>query len=229
MTNERTNREWQRIRELANEYAMNGYDVVYPRTKFDLPDFLREEEYIPDLVVTSPEENLIVEVKTTETLRDDKQISRISDIVNGHPHWQFLFVLTNPRTEARQALGPTSARWHDLLEKSRQLGRQAPELSEAAFVLAWAAVEGAIREAAASEGMSSDGKRGSVKSPMSQIRDAAILGLVDRKDIPQLETLFDMRNRLVHATDGPRPSLTDVRFLQRMADEVSRITQANDG
>lgn len=118
MKSEQANRELQRIRELADEYAKKGYTVVHPRTEKDLPPFLRNAKYIPDLIVTSDKEKLVIEVKTSETVRRDKEISRVSDLVNRQPGWQFLFVLTNPKRDPSAIPAPNSARWHDLLAKS---------------------------------------------------------------------------------------------------------------
>lgn len=229
MKNEHTNREWQRIRELANEYGSKGYDVVLPRTKFDVPEFLRDEGYIPDLVVTSKDENLIIEVKTTQSVRHDKHIAKISELVNRNGNWQFLFVLTNPkRGEESSAPSPSSERWHELLEQSRQLATQAPHLTDAAFVLAWAAFEGAVREAYASAGSASQAKPATTKSPLSQLRDAAILGLLDRNDLSRLEKLFVMRSCIVHATDGPQPSATDIEFLQGLTNDIARTALSSE-
>lgn len=219
---ERADRESQRIRELADEYTKKGYAVVYPRTNSDLPKFLQGEGYIPDLIATSDNENLVIEVKTSKTVRHDKYMSRVSELVNSYPTWQFLFVLTNPKNKAPVVAAPVSERWQELLSKSRHPALQISELSEAAFILAWAALEGVIREVSVDE-LTAENKPAAtkvVKSPMSQIRDAAILGLVDRKDLPKLEELFRMRNSIVHSTGGPRPSLEDVRHLQRLVDEI---------
>lgn len=228
MTKEHTSFEWQRIRELAHEYTSKGYSVAYPRNKFDLPDFLQNEEYMPDLILRSGEENLIVEVKTSQSVRHEKHLSRISEIVNRHPGWQFLFVLTNVKSEVSEATPPSGARWQELLQQSRHPALEAAELWEAAFVLAWAALEGAIRESAVEAARNGERKPVMAKSPMSQIRDAAILGLVDRRDIPKLENLFSIRNGIVHAANGVRPSLADVRTLQNLVDEIIQTARTNE-
>lgn len=221
--NVHTNREMQRIRELTNEYTAKGYKVRQPRTKLDVPSFLRNEGYLPDLVVESPDENLVIEVKTSESVRQDKRISRISELVNRQPRWQFLFVLTNPKSDSLGVRAHNSERWNELLWKSRHDSLRAPELTEAAFLLAWAALEGAVRTATAAEVRSADSAHVVTKSPMSQIRDAVMLGLVDRNDLATLEALFSLRNSIVHATDGPRPSIDNVRFLQQLVDEIIRL------
>lgn len=228
MKSNQANREAQRIRELANEYTKKGYTVVSPRTEMDLPGFLQRAGYMPDLLATSEEEKLVIEVKTSETVRRDKEMSQVSELVNRQPGWQFLFVLTNPKSDARPISAPTSARWHDLLAKSRHAALAAPQLTEAAFLLAWAALEGAIREATVSDESSGQAKPALSKAPMSLVRDAAIVGLIDRKDLPKLESMFQMRNGIVHSIDGPDPSVQDVRDLQRLVDDVGRTPHSTD-
>jgi hypothetical protein len=68
----------------------------------------------------------------------------------------------------------------------------------------------------------------SAKSPLSQMRDAVILGLIDRADLSELEAFFKMRNSIVHSVGGPRPSFEEVRKLQSLVDEVARIVPANE-
>jgi hypothetical protein len=228
MKSEQANREAQRIRELADEYEKKGYTVVHPRTEKDLPPFLWNVNYIPDLVVISDKEKLVVEVKTSKTVRRDKEMSRVSDLVNRQPGWQFLFVLTNPKSDASIIPAPNSARWHDLLTKSRHPALATPELVEAAFLLAWAALEGVLREATASDESLNETKSAFAKAPMSLVRDAAILGLIDRKDVPKLDTMFQMRNRIVHSIGGTSPSAQDVRDLQRLVDDVLQASRSSD-
>jgi hypothetical protein len=225
---ESVNRETQRIRQLADEYTTKGYTVVYPRSVKDLPVFLRTEGYLPDLVVTSENENLVIEVKTSETVRQDTKLSRVSELVNRQPGWHFLFVLTNPKSEVPDTFEPMNRRWRDLLAKSRHPALAAPELTEAAFLLAWAALEGAIRDATAQDELKKSTKSALTKMPMSLIRDAAILGLIDRKDLGRLEVLFQMRNKIVHSVDGTSPSHQDVRELQRIVGDVERTARSTD-
>ena len=63
---------------------------------------------------------------------------------------------------------------------------------------------------------------------MSLVRNAAVLGLIDRKDVPKLDTMFQMRNRIVHSIGGGSPSEQDVRELQRLVDDVARTSRSTD-
>lgn len=228
MKTTQVNPEAQRIRELAREYELKGYKVAYPHNDTDLPIFLRDESYLPDLIVTSENENLIIEVKTSETVKRDRQISHISELVNRQPGWQFLFVLTRSKKDASFTSLPSSGRWQELLKKSRHPGLANPELSEAAFLLSWAALEGAIREAIGGSGANQN-EVVSRKAPMSLVRDAAIHGLIDRADVPRLEALFQIRTDLIHSMGRERPSMEDVSELQKLVDEIASASRRRDG
>jgi hypothetical protein len=228
MKSKQPNRESQRVRQLAAEYTKKGYTVVHPRAIGDLPFFLRNANYIPDLIVTSERENLVIEVKTSKSLKEDKAISRVSDLVNRQPGWQFLFVLTRSKTDESISPAPITARWHDLLRKSRDSALAKPEFVEAAFVLGWAALEGLLREATSGDKLLKQTASGLVKAPMSLVRDAAILGLIDRKDVPKLDAMFHMRNQVVHSITSTRPTLQDLSELHRLVDDIIRNYRSTD-
>lgn len=62
---------------------------------------------------------------------------------------------------------------------------------------------------------------------MSLVRDAAMLGLIDRKDMAKLDAMFEMRNRIVHSIGGASPSAQDLRDLQRLLDDVLRVYRSS--
>lgn len=217
-TDQLHDREASRVRELADEYSRKGYTVTLPTTRSDLPTFLRQANYLPDLIATSDDENLVIEVKTSHSMRRDKRLAEVSDLVNQQPGWQFLFVLTNPKTPSTSPEAPRLAHWNELLQKSRHPALQEhTELNEAAFLLAWSALEAALR----SEGSSTDASK-PAKAPLSLVRDAVILGMLDRKDMPRLESLFRIRNSVVHGIGGEVPSQSDIADVQRFVEEVAR-------
>lgn len=224
MSTELQNREAQRVRELAVEYSRKGYDVNLPTDQSTLPQFLKEANYLPDLIVKSAAECLVIEVKTSESLRRDKRLSEVSDLVNRQPGWQFLFVLTNPKTPTVAPVTATSERWQDLLAKSRHPAlRQHPELSDAAFLFAWSAFEALLR----SDEQKDDSPR-AAKTSLSLVRDAVIKGLLDRKDMVRLEALFRVRNSILHAGGAACTSAEDVADVQRYAEEIARNLDAGE-
>src|SRR5204863_700424 len=49
------------VREVANRYIRQGYAVQIEPTDADLPPFLHG--FLPDLIVTTPDDKIVVEVK----------------------------------------------------------------------------------------------------------------------------------------------------------------------
>lgn len=219
MTSDQFDRESSRVRELAEEYLRRGYKVIVPSGPSDLPEFLKGSNYIPDLLVTSDAENLVVEVKTSNSLKGDKRLAAISEIVSKQPGWQFVFVLTNPKQQTSRRQLHIVSRWQELFDKSRHPSLlENPELSDAAFLLAWSALEGLLRSEMDTQ-VSSNRK---FKSSLSLLRDAVIHGLLDREELPKLESFFRTRNSILHSTDGSIPNQQDVADLQRCIVEIRR-------
>jgi len=210
-------RESQRVRDLARQYRRDGYHVVIPSGLSDVPKFLAKTGYVPDLIATSEHDNLIVEVKTQETASTLDSLSSVSDLVNAQRGWQFVLVVTNPRSPQPPEGETSIGKAQSFLDKARALGTQDETHTQASFLFAWVALEAALRrlfEASLTE-----------KKPRSGwtlIRDAAIAGQLDRRDAQELDRLYKVRSSLLHAGDalGPRPQ--DVVLLQRVVEECMR-------
>lgn len=226
MKTENTNRESQRVTELANEYKAKGFDVTIPRSSKDNPFFLRESPYIPDLIATSAKENLVIEVKSRKTAGTLGTLSEIAERVNSQPSWKFVLVLTNPRNiNTREPIeGPSPAKAMALLEKSRALGLSDQTHTEAAFLFAWAALEAALHSMAVSTTASQ-----TPRSVWTLVRDAAMQGNIARSDSNELNHLFKMRNSLLHAGDEIPPSASDVNRLREVVRDLLQQTAQQEG
>jgi hypothetical protein len=217
MISENTNRESQRVAELATEYARKGYSVTLPQSADDTPQFLRELGYMPDLIARSKNETLVIEVKSRETSATLASLSNVADRVNAKPGWQFVLVFTNPRGTFVESQRSTPEKVARLLEKSRVMGYESQAHVEAAFLFAWSALEAALRSLPTHE------ITGRVASaPSTLIRNAAIDGLLARGDVRALQLLFKIRNSLLHAGDEVPPARSDVDRLLRITEEVLR-------
>lgn len=217
MKSENTNRESQRVAELATEYERKGYTVTLPRRPQDLPAFLRELGYTPDLIARAKGETLVVEVKSRETSATLSSLSAIAEKINARPGWQFVLVFTNPRSASTEPRRPSPDKVVTLLEKSRSMGYDTQPHVEAAFLFAWVALEAALltskQDPTAGKGAS---------TPWTLIRNAAMNGLLAREDAHVLDRLFRTRNALLHAVDETPPTPNDVELLRRIAEDLLR-------
>lgn len=78
---------------IAKKYEAAGYTVV-PNPRDDLIPF-NLEGYIPDILATRGDENILIEVKTSRARVDTEKLFKISKIVQSHPGWKFLVVTVN--------------------------------------------------------------------------------------------------------------------------------------
>lgn len=212
---ENTNRESQRVAELAADYERKGYTVTLPWRPKDVPPFLRELGYTPDLIATTKDETLIVEVKSRETSATLSSLSTIAEKINAKPGWQFVLVFTNPRSATTEPQRATPNKLVALLEKSQTMGFESQTHIEAAFIFAWVALEAALLTSllTASSGRTSS-------TPWTLIRNAAMNGLLAREDAQSLERLYRTRNALLHAVDEVQPTRADVESLRRIAQDL---------
>lgn len=143
-----TTREHQRLLEVAREYRRQGYEVTLSPTQEQLPDFLADFQL--DMIASHPQEKVIVEVRSQESLRQAPELDAIAKAVQGKANWRFELVVTNPKEQNRlqtkdaKLLEPDDITYR--LQEIRTL--VANEYGEAAFLLTWSVVEAALRHTA---------------------------------------------------------------------------------
>jgi hypothetical protein len=223
MKTESSNRESQRVTELASEYRNKGFEVITPHSTNESPDFLRNSGYFPDIIARSPEENLIIEVKSQQSSGDLGRLSEIAELVNSQPSWQFVLVLTNPREAPSSISQPSTEKAGLLLAKSRAIGTQDQTHVEAAFLFAWAALEASLR-------LLPEERRATKtpSTPWTLIRNAAMEGHIGRDDAKTLDRLFKLRNSLLHAGGEASPSINEVESLRRITEEIIHTNTSNE-
>lgn len=146
--NKVTTREHQRLLEVAREYRRQGYEVTLSPTQAQLPDFLADFQL--DMIASHPQEKVIVEVRSQESLRQAPELEAIAKAVQGKADWRFELVVTNPKEQNRlqtkdaKLLEPDDITYR--LQEIRTL--VANEYGEAAFLLTWSVVEAALRHTA---------------------------------------------------------------------------------
>ena len=69
MKNISQQREFTKAKEIANEYKQKGFGVILEPSSSDLPEELKKLNFRPDIIATSDEANLIIEVKTFESVK----------------------------------------------------------------------------------------------------------------------------------------------------------------
>jgi hypothetical protein len=189
--------EERRLRAAAREYAQQGYRVVRHPTLTERPDFLAAFE--PDMIAYGTPENVVVEVRSRETLTGSEELITLTATVNAQPGWRIDLVVTNPRNHAIVQKDSTILAHSEAQERvvgARQL--LALEQVEAAFVVAWSAIESQLRRFGESGPVPVDYVGGN-----ALLRDAYSLGMIALVDYEVLRDALQQRNALVHGYGIP--------------------------
>ena len=221
--NTQNRRERQRVLELIQEYRAKGFTVLEPSSPEELPMFMRNHGYVPDLIVRSKKENLVVEVKSSESIASLDALSDVSELVNAQEDWHFVLVLTNPRQEKSSATPITSrSKVLELLERAKHIGSlEDPALLEAWFIYAWVAVEACL------DLLSVRQEKARPMGALTYIRDLAMQGELDRRDAQRLERLYKTRSAFLHSVGDAKVVVADVEWLQRFTESL--LTDAENG
>lgn len=184
-----TDSEYFIARKTAEEYRSKGYEVLQEIPLEFLPGFRA------DLLVRKGSETKIIEVKRRSSLAADPRVRELAQILDSKPGWSFELILVG---EPEMLDSPEEAHSFDregILRRLRDAERTLESgLPEPAFVLAWSALEAAIRELTAEQGISNAG----ITTSTFVLDQAVSLGIVSREEYDSLTRMRKYRNAVVH-------------------------------
>lgn len=191
------------LENLRARYENEGYKFVAHPSVDDLPSFLRG--YQPDAVAKKSGRNVAIELKKKQSAYNERKISEIRQLFEGRSDWQFQVVFLGedplqsvniPATSPSEVLGRT--------DEVRELAAKGHH--RAAFIVAWALLEAALRAL--------DGKTDSrPRSPGTVVQTLAMHGHLDPDTDRQMRRLVDVRNRVVHGDLAAEPSTADIDLI----------------
>ncbi|MCY4521289.1 MAG: hypothetical protein OXC13_10995 [Caldilineaceae bacterium] len=210
-----TNTEYFLVRKTAEEYRNKGYEVSLEATLDFLPGFRA------DLVVRKDGETKVIEVKSRSSLAANPKIRELAAIVESKPGWSFelLLVAEPEKLESPEGERPLE-RGHILqrIEEAEHL--LAADHADAAFLLAWAACEAAIRMLIAEQGGSGNG----ITTTNHLVNQATYLGILSREEYRHLTRMQKYRNAVAHGyshDDVSEGLISDlVESVRRIATEI---------
>ena len=201
--------------ELAEEeYQRKGYIVRREPHLHFLPD------YRPDLVVEKDGQKKVIEVKSRSSLLGNDGIVEMAKIVYAQPGWSFdLHMIGEP--EALDT--PEAAKSYEADEILTRLDRaerlRTTALHEAAFLLAWAACEAAIRKLMEIQGLNN----ARITATAHLFDQAAYHGVISRDDYFQLLDAAAYRNAFVH---GFKVDEFNVELIPDLIEATRNIVRA---
>lgn len=217
---EKTNnipRELRKIKELAREYEEKGFEVLIEPKGNLLPDFLKN--YQPDLVLKKGDLNVVVEVKTSETIKNSEYLKELSAKINSIKNWKFELVLTNPKI--KDNLRNSKYGEFSLSEIESKLNKLSNAIDknflEPHFLYAWSLFEASSRAILKAEQPKVEIKL----NPIANIKQLYSYGIIGRIDYEWLIKISEIRNHIVHghSIQNSRIKESDLNKLMRMTED----------
>ena len=189
MVGHATDSEYLLTRKTAEDYRKKGYEVL-----FDAPlDF--SPGLTADLLVRKGDEVRVVEVKSRPSLAADPKIAELAKLIDSKPGWSFELLLVAEPEKIDSPVGAHSFEGENIVQRVEQAEKALEAgLPEAAFLLAWSALEAATRTLIALQGVSD--KR--ITSPRFVLDQAVFHGATSREEYNALIRMLEYRNALAH-------------------------------
>lgn len=199
-----TNAELLLANQAEEEYRNRGYEVSRERPLEVLPGF------IADLVARKDDEVIVMEVATRASLALNPRISQLAQTLRDKPGWAFELLLVG---EPERLAAPEPIRLLGGQEIRQRVADAKRALDagfrEAAFILAWSALEATIQELIAEE----DTPSADVTNSGHLLDQAVFLGVLSREDYQQLTELLRYRNAVAHGFGADGVNETSVTAL----------------
>jgi hypothetical protein len=184
-------RETEVLERLRQSYVGRGYEFLIEPTGEDLPDFLRGKR--PDAIARSPQEKIVIELKSTRSKSRDPALSFFASEVPKHAGWKFqLVILDEESGGADRDAEPSDPELREQYSKITSFVRDGD--NKTALILGWSLLEALARRLSFSES-SGTPKR---YKPQSVIEKLISDGFVEDHESDLLRRLAVSRNRLVH-------------------------------
>jgi REase_AHJR-like len=182
---------------VAEKYQRQGFSVIanpgFSLLPFDLGG------YKPDLIAQKePDQNFIIEVKSSSRQLSVDRFRSIAEIVRAHPGWQFLLVTADDELPIGSEL--------DLIQYDEALLRAdhaealiAGGAAEAAFLFLWSTLEGMMRRRSMDSNIPIERL-----TPLAMINHLYSQGELSREQFHAAKELVSIRNRAVHGYRDPQ-------------------------
>jgi hypothetical protein len=209
------NREATKVKEVANEYKKKGFRVIVEPSQSDLPEELKKLNFQPDIIASSGDTNLVIEIKSFESIKN-KALVELAEKINAIEGWEFELVYTNPKTKYEIPAITNSSTY---IEAKNSLERAAKfldtdaskEYSDAALLLIWSAVENALRANYKTYKPNEE-----TTTPRALVRDSVIMGIIGKNDQQFLESMMMYRNEISHGVFQKRILKKDLEKLIKL-------------
>ena len=184
-------------------YEADGYTVRFEERL--PPPF---QAFVADAVAERGDEFVVVEVRSADMHdRSRNRLARLAEILKADAGLRLDIVTYEPET-----LPPVADRG-DILRRVEEARRVAAVSPDAAVMLTWAAIEGALHRLRPQRGRAP----ARIGSPRTLIRDLAIDGVLSDNQAAELDKLARLRNEIAHGMHTEPPDADQLDWFQRFA------------
>ncbi len=212
MVRDATDSEYLLTQKAAEEYRSNGYEVELAASLDFMPDFSA------DLLARKGDEVKVIEVKSRPSLAADPKVSELARLIESKPGWSFELLLVGEPEKLDSPVGAHSFERGKIVQRIEQAEKSLEAgLPEAAFLLAWSALEAATRALIEAQGVSDT----RVTTPRFVLDQAVFHGVISRDQYSALVRMLEYRNAIAHGF-----SIDDFNddMVTELIDAIRRIT-----
>ena len=212
----------QELKQVADAYRVQGYDVIVQPRPDQLPAFAND--FRIEIVGRRGGEGVLVAVrKNRDELAADSGMQRFAEITGSQPGWRFDFaILEAENPNAREIRGAREFSVDDItrsLEQAKNLSHAG--FTRAAVISAWAALEAAMRMRLRAFGQ----KAGWGSLPRQMVKELYSAGLLSPDEFRRVEIANQFRNQAVHGfvPQSAEPGDSEAELVQVLNDLADRL------
>lgn len=184
-------------------YEADGYTV---RLDERLPPPF--QAFVADAVAERGDELVVVEVRSADMHDQSRnRLARLAEIIKADAGWRLDIVTYEPETL------PPAADRTDIVRRVDEARRVAAISPDAAVMLTWSAIEGALHRLSQQRGRAPT----RIGSPRTLVRDLAIDGVLSDNQAAELDKLARLRDEIAHGLRAEHPDPDRLDWFQRFA------------
>lgn len=213
-------RESEKAKEIVEEYSKKGFKVILNPSIKELPEELKNLNFRPDIIAMSNDINLIIEIKTANSIKNDEKLLAMVDKIRNIENWEFEFIYTNPKKNM-DSINSKSTFTYEEAQKSIERVKKFiaiennSEFTDVGLMLAWNAIVTILKN-----NFQKDEKNNIQTTDRALIRDSVMLGVLNREEQKYLEELLLKRNIIAHAGTHAAITTKDLKSLIIFAEKL---------
>jgi uncharacterized protein YutE (UPF0331/DUF86 family) len=199
-----------RLQEVAEEYRQKGYRVRLSPSGDELPVFL--QPYHPDLIAEGSRENVVMLCGCPGKDGQTSDWEELARVIQQHPGWRLEFIL-NSEQRQKPVVTIEAAEIRVRLDQGEELAKAG--MLEAALLIAWTAVEAAMRLASVREQIELPDLR-----PTTIITRLYTEGIIDWEDYTTLLECLQIRSIVAHGFQENAVEVAPIDRLRCLTDSL---------